>query len=220
MFVYKILMTFIKTIYFNFRCFDLKNAIIMPVIVSYKVKLIGIKRGCILIKTSDKKRFMIKIGFNGSFFVSNATSSLCIRENGKMVFNGNAVFGEGINIFLNGGVLDIGNNFYANRNLLIQCEKKIKIGNDCLIGWNVSIRDTNGNHTVIKNGIENNNKGEIVLKNHVWIASDVLILSNTMVGNDNIIATRSMVKGLKSDCNKLIAGSPASIKEGTYAWEN
>lgn len=123
MFVYKILMTFIKTIYFNFRCFDLKTAIIMPVIVNYKVKLIGIKRGCILIKTSDKKRFMIKIGFNGSFFVSNATSSLCIRENGKMVFNGNAVFGEGINIFLNDGVLDIGNNFYANRNLLIQCEK-------------------------------------------------------------------------------------------------
>lgn len=98
--------------------------------------------------------------------------------------------------------------------------KKIKIGNDCLIGWNVSIRDTNGNHTVIKNGIENNNKGEIVLKNHVWIASEVLILSNTMVGNNNIIATRSMIKGLKSDCNKLIAGSPASIKEGTYAWKN
>ena len=65
MFVYKILMTFIKTIYFNFRCFDLKTAVIMPVIVNYKVKLIGIKRGCILIKTSDKKRFMIKIGFNG-----------------------------------------------------------------------------------------------------------------------------------------------------------
>lgn len=66
-----------------------------------------------------------------------------------------------------------------------------------------------------KNGIENNNNGEIVLKNHVWIAADVLILSNTMVGNDNIIATRNMVKGLKSDCNKLIVGSPASTKEET-----
>lgn len=93
---------------------------------------------------------MIKIGFNGSFFVSNATSSLCIQENGKIVFNGKAIFGEEINIFLNGGVLDIGNNFYANRNLLIQRERKIKIGDDCLLGLNVSIRDTNGNYTVIK----------------------------------------------------------------------
>lgn len=216
----KILMTLIKTIYFNFRCFDFKTAMIMPVIVSYRVKLIGIKKGCILIKTLHKKRFMIKIGFDGSFFISNTTSSFCIQKNGKIIFNGKSTFGEGVNIFLNGGVLDIGNNFYANRNLQIQCEKKIKIGNDCLFGWNVQIRDTNGNHTVMKNGVENKNNGEIVLENHVWVAADVLILSDTFVGNDNIIATKSMVKSLKSDSNRLIVGSPAKIKEGIYTWKS
>lgn len=55
MLVYKNLITFIKTIYFNFRCFDFKTAIIMSAIVNYKVKLIDIKRDSILIKPSNKK---------------------------------------------------------------------------------------------------------------------------------------------------------------------
>lgn len=38
----------------------------------------------------------------------------------------------------------LGNDFYANRNLTIQCEKQILFGDNDLLGWNVSVRDTDG----------------------------------------------------------------------------
>lgn len=44
----------LKTFYLNFKCFDWKDAIKMPVIVSYNTKLIHCKRGCFKIMGGGK----------------------------------------------------------------------------------------------------------------------------------------------------------------------
>ena len=51
-----------KTLYFNFRCFELKKAIKLPIFISYKVKLKQLGKGIIEVQNDHIKLFMIKLG--------------------------------------------------------------------------------------------------------------------------------------------------------------
>jgi acetyltransferase-like isoleucine patch superfamily enzyme len=77
--------------------------------------------------------------------------------------------GKGVRLKLfNNSVLVIGNHFSSNANLLISCAKKITFGEDCLLGWNITIMDNDGGHIVIDRIHSQNsiNKKEIVIANH------------------------------------------------------
>ena len=162
---------------------------------------------------------MIKLGFSGANFVSENKSYLSTRKGGKIIFNGNATIAEGFNIYIDNGILNVGKNFYANRNIEIQSEKEIKFGNNCLIGWNVSIRDTDG-HKIIKNGEKLSEKGEIIIGNHVWIASHCTILKNSVITDESIIGCNSLVCGIKmEEKNSLLVGCPAKVKRNHVSWE-
>lgn len=216
--VYKLLLICINSVYLNFKCFDFFTAIRFPIIVGHNVKILGLRRNSIILP-NEKKFGEIKLGFNGTNFIPFSKSLIEIKNNGRIIFENNIVIAEGFNVYVNAGTLKIGKNFYSNRNLLIQCENKIIIGDDCLFGWNVQLRDTNGSHSVFKNNIKTDSVGTICLGNHIWITSDCLILDNSFIANDNIIATKSVVKNIKSDKNCLIAGIPAAVKKGEYTWK-
>lgn len=198
------------TIYFNFRYLPLNQAKLLPIKINYKVKT-RLKRGDIIIDAPITK-FMIKIGFQGSGFIPYSTSSLEILNNGKLFFQGTCILGEGCNIFINHGSLTIGNNFYANRNFIFQAEDQSIIGNNVLIGWNVSIRDTDG-HIVNKSGVDDNSTSGIKLKDSCWIAAQVTILKGTIISKGSIVGTGSIVVGLKMKLpHCMIAGIPAKVK--------
>ena len=119
---------------------------------------------------------------------------------------------EGVNIFVDGGVLKIGENFYSNRNLLIQCGENVAIGNNVLVGWNVSIRDTDG-HLLADNDKDRAESEKIVIEDDVWIAADVTILKGTQISKGSITACNSVVHRLKMiKPNCMIAGIPAVVK--------
>lgn len=216
--IVKVILMIYKTVYFNFRNFNFFKAIKLPVFIGYNVKIIGLKKNSVVIKSNNYKYGMIKFGFDGSNFIPYNKSTIEIKK-GKLILGENIVIGEGFNIYVEGGELEIGNNLYSNRNLQIQCEKSIKIESDCLFGWNVQIRDTNGSHHVFKNMVESVNVDNIEIKKHVWVASDCLILAGTRIEKDNIIATKSVVKNLKTSKNQLVAGIPAITKDGEYRWK-
>ena len=87
-----------KTIYLNFRVFDLSVAIKLPVFVSNNVKIKEIYKGCIKINSKNIKPFMIMLGIAGTEIVNSSKGLLYLNKNqkGKIVFNGKARFGEGI----------------------------------------------------------------------------------------------------------------------------
>ena len=93
------------------------------------------------------------------------------------------------------------------------------MGNDSLIGWDVAIRDTDG-HGIYKNGKIKPLLGEIIIKNHVWIASNVTILKNCFISENSVIACNSLVSNYKYQSKgEFIAGIPAIKKKDNINWE-
>ena len=207
-----------KTIYFNFKIFPVSVALKLPVRIKYNVKLGKLKRGSIIIN-SCIGNFMIKLGYGGANFINTNDSSLTISNGGKLVFNGKCTLAEGFNIFINGGTLEIGDRLYSNKNIEIQCEEKIMIGESVLIGWNVSIRDTDGHKTYYL-GKENNEKDVVSIRDNVWIASNCTILKGTHISSHSIIGCNSLVCGIKiNEPECLVAGIPAKIKKRNITWK-
>lgn len=207
------LLSLIYTVQFNFRYLPFYQAIYLPIKINYNVKS-KLKRNNLIIK-APVSRFMIRIGFQGSNFISYGSSSLTILNGGKMVFYGSCIFGEGVNLFIDGGTLIIGKNVYANRDFLFQCENRSIMEDDVLIGWKVSVRDTDG-HNLEKDGhnVEKKSASERVwIKKGAWVASQSTILKGSVISEYSIVGACSLVLGIKmTESHCMIAGTPAKVK--------
>ena len=211
-----------KTLYFNFKCFELHTAIKMPVIVSYRVSLKGIKRDTVVLKTSSVTSGMIRLGISDGSYQKgrNAKSSMAFADNSKMIFHGRATIANNFAINLgSGGVLELGDGFASNYNLTISCGKRIEFGRDCMLGWDCTFIDGDG-HTILSesSNILNEPK-EIRIGDHVWIASEVAFLKGSRIGSNNVVGFRSTVFGEWDDENCVISGTPARIVKRNVAWK-
>ena len=214
-------LSILKSIYLNFKVFNYKTAIKLPILVSYNTKLVGIKRNSITVNNSIGLGG-IRIGFGGVDLVQESKKSLLrIDDGGKIIFNGTAQFSEGASIRIGAkGILSIGNNFAANKKCSLICDGNMKIGNDALLGWKVNIRDSDGHIiyddiTKIKNPIQKN----VTIGNHVWIAAYVDILKGTEIKDDSVIAYRSCVLSKFDKSNCIIGGYPAKVLRENINWE-
>lgn len=96
----------------------------------------------------------------------------------------------------------IGDNFFANFNLLVMDDGIVRIGNNVMIGPNVSILSTN--HPLIADErirmeypdghiSMSEFAGEINIGDDVWISSNVIILDNVTIGKGAVIGAGSVV---------------------------
>lgn len=109
----------------------------------------------------------------------------------------------GYNIYL-------GNHFYSNYNLTILDCNKVIIGDNCLIGPNVSIITVNHPH----NRTDRINHLEyaipIIIGNDVWIGCGTIINPGVTIGDNVIIGSGSIVtRDIPS--NSLAVGNPAKV---------
>ena len=107
-------------------------------------------------------------------------------------------------------LIKIGNNISTNNNLIICAANYIEIGDDTLIGEGVSIMDHEAH------GIAPNQRGEIgeigkvIIGRNVWIGNGVMILKNSEIGDNSIVAAGAVVCG-KYPANVIIGGVPAKL---------
>lgn len=200
-----------KTIYVNIRCFPLRTAVKLPLLISYRTVLVELHRDMIEFSNSPS-RFMVKIGFGGSTGIMDRKSLLCL-ESGRIVFEGKASFGAGI-VLRNGGQLTFGDGFWANKNCTIWCSQEISFGKNVLFGWNIVLRDSDG-HLLLENDQPRPVEGPIQIGNHCWICSESHILKNSGIGNDCVLGYGSLLTKQYEGNNILYAGRPAKpIKRG------
>ena len=113
----------------------------------------------------------------------------------KYYFRGPIQFNYGTHTF-------IGNNFFANFNLMVMDDARIYIGDNVMFGPNVSLMATN--HPLIaKERIAmkyddghvsvSEYADEIHIGNNVWIASNVVILGGVTIGDGAVIGAGSVV---------------------------
>ena len=102
-----------------------------------------------------------------------------------------------------------------NRGAMIECSCSISIGDDCIIGRDVLIRDSDGH--VIDNNPDRVSI-PIVIEDHVWIGSRAVILKGVRIGKGAIVAAGAVVtRDVPAGC--LVAGVPAKVIRENITWK-
>lgn len=106
--------------------------------------------------------------------------------------------------------IEIGENFYANYNLVILDCAKVTIGDNVLIGPNVGIY-TAGHplHFELRNE-EWEFAGPITIEDNVWIGGNVVLNPGVTVGRNSVVGSGSVVtKDIPA--NVVAAGNPCRV---------
>lgn len=108
----------------------------------------------------------------------------------------------------------IGNDVFFNNCCSLNAKNSITIGNDCLFGENVKIYDHN--HIYINKEIPIREQGfksrEVVIGNNCWIASNVIILPGTIIGDHCVIGANCIVHGVIKDDTLMMNNGNMVIK--------
>ena len=138
---------------------------------------------------------------------------LSYETNLKIALEGRARLNVGYDVYLSSGValraendavISIGDRFFVNKNSSILARYGITIGDDCMIGEQVTIIDHN--HVFENTSIPFNQQGytgkTIVIGNNVWIGSGVFIGPGVHIGSNVVIGagtvvTKSIPSGVK-----------------------
>lgn len=109
-------------------------------------------------------------------------------------------------------LIEIGDNCRIN-GAYIHAQKRIQIGNNCVIASNVNIIDSNGHETNSDNRTKGSDQAEdIIIGNNVWVGINAVILKGTTIGNNCIVAAGSVVKGNYPD-NCIIGYGIAKVQK-------
>lgn len=210
-----ILLSLPKTFFWNIKIFGLKG-LKLPILIKYDTKM-DIKGNVTI--SQQQKTFESRIGFGGSDGIhSLGNCFLHVSDRSQLIMGKAFKISQGGRIFINNnGIVEIGDNFFSNKNVFISCDKSIKIGSDVILGWNVAIRDSDG-HEIIENGIIHNNTGKVNIGNHVWLASEVHVLKNTSIGEGCVVGYRSTINKHFDDVYSLIVGTPARVVRKNIQW--
>ena len=95
----------------------------------------------------------------------------------------------------------------------------ITIGCDCLFAE--GLLWTGDWHTIYdcNNGKILNHNSDIHIGNHVWIASNCMLLKGTKIADNSIVGARSVVNKRFDKSNVIIAGIPATIVKENVNWD-
>lgn len=144
------------------------------------------------------------IFFKLLYFKNIKSTIFSLQSNSKIeVFNKKAKIHIGKFVFIRknaslridyNGVLNLGNNVFINDNCTINCVNQITIGKNTKIAPNVCINDHDHNYK--KNTADHLIRGEVTIGENVWIGSNVVILRDTHIGDNVVVAAGSVVKGI------------------------
>lgn len=216
-----------KTLWLNFRLFPLKTAMRMPLAVSARVKIRGCKRGTVELR-GPVHTFMISLGFGGSPDLTDYNPKSSVLEldgDSRLVFCGKAHFAPHFSVLVkNGSTLTIGKGFSCNNGCKLSCVCGITFGENCLLGGDVVVRDSDGHWIYSRSGEDDTwtqhpNQSPVVIGDHVWICNKSDVLKGVTIGNDCVVSYGSLVVKSFAGSNLLLGGSPAKILKENIRWE-
>ena len=114
--------------------------------------------------------------------------------------------------------IELGKNFYCNKNCYLRSSEKIVFGDECSLGWNVQLND-NGGHVVKYNGKTSKQKGSITIGNHVWLTSNTIVTKDVNIADGCIVAQGGIVTKSITEPNSLVAGIPAKVIKNNVEWK-
>lgn len=212
---YKHPFTLLYSIYFNLRYFKIQVAMKIPILISPCIKVQYVKRGCIQLR--QVYPFMVRIGLWGTDGIAASRGYLNIAG-GKVTFKGTAMLGKGFSLKQDTGEIAFGNNFFCNSNCTIYNNQNIHFGDNILIGWNCSLRTSDGHTITYSDGTQNHDK-PITIGNHVWIGACTQVCKGVAIADCSVVAQHSLVTKSLLYEGTLYGGAPAKIIKRDIEWQ-
>ncbi len=97
-----------------------------------------------------------------------------------------------------------------------------KMGNDCMVSWEVRIRTSDGHAIIdIESGRAINTPQDVVIGDRVWLCEDVKILKGVVIPSDTIVASGSIIAKPfgPEDSNSVIGGCPGRVLRRGVRWD-
>ena len=144
-------------------------------------------------------------------------SNIFIKGNNNIIYIGDDCVVNNTSIILDneGSEIRIGNKTSIAKVQIVSLEPyKIEIGEDCMLSYDIEIRNTDSHKIYDKNTNERINEGSSInIGNHVWLGMRAIILKGVTIGDNSIVAAGSIVtKDVKA--NTIVSGNPArQVKE-------
>ena len=151
--------------------------------------------------------FGMKLTSHGITVVSGGLPLPKVINRGGTITTENCQFYSGVRLEIgNNAEIRIGNGTYLNRNTVIVANRKVEIGNDCRISWDVIIMDSD-QHEIP--GKETGDK-PVFIESNVWIGCRSIILKGVRIGTGAIVAAGSVVtKDVQP--YTVVGGVPAKV---------
>lgn len=205
-----------KSIYLCLKSMPLKEAIHVPIFVSANTKLVSLK-GRIKMDSLSLRPGMVRIGLGGSGTVRHVP--VAVENNGLMVFGDHVNLGGGTQICTvdKQSRLVIGRNTSVTGNSHIVSKELVKIGNNCLISWEVQIMDTDF-HRLLDQDTVINTVQPVQIESNTWICSRATLLKGTQIAQGSVIASNALIIGKLTEKNCVWTGMPLKIIRDNVHW--
>lgn len=105
--------------------------------------------------------------------------------------------------------------------LINEDDNKVEIGEDCMISDDVKILASDS-HSIISidtGGCINAHKRGVKIGNHVWLGMNALVLKDTKIGDNSIVAAGTVVTHKNGENNIILAGNPSKKIKEKVTWE-
>ena len=198
------------TIYINFCCLPLRQAIKLPIFVYGRPKLF-VANGVIEMPDICRKG-MVKFNISRRGVTEN-TSHSELRINGKIIFHGNAIIAQGSTLDVN-GIFEAGDCLNIQSDCFLGCYNHVVVGKSLSMAHRSQLLDSNEHWMAnMTSRIVRRFSSPIVLGNYCWLCSSSLTLGGARLPHHSILSAFSMLNKdySREDEGCLFAGIPAKV---------
>ncbi len=200
---------YIKYNYFSKNIIRSRNSYIIP----YKGTVLDIDNTAV-IRINAGNLYLGSNRPNGS----KAETIIRLFSDGMWIINNgaNISYGNYIEVCAN-ALLETGY-FSCNSNSVIVCAKRITLGEDVMIARNVIIYDSDHHQIYSRDMKMKNSPKDVRAGNHVWIATNAVILKGSIIGDNSIIGAATVVQGIIPDDSIVIGSQSENTIKRCNGW--
>lgn len=145
-------------------------------------------------------------------------------DNNTIIIKNNVSFCEKGNLWIEdgNGAINIGNRcWFGDTHLAVTEGNKIIVGDGCMFSGDIDVR-TGDSHSIydFSTGKRINPAKDIIIGDNVWVGAHSSILKGSIISDDSIIATRSLVNKRFYKKNIIIGGIPAKPLMFNIYWKS
>lgn len=155
-------------------------------------------------------------------FLKNIRIEITGINNKLIVRKGTKFYDKGeICIAGNNNIVDIGEHTFCMGNIhffIKEDNNKITIGDHCLFAKHIVIRNSDAHSILSLEGKRINPSKNVILGKHVWVGYGATILKGTVIGDNCIVGTQSVISGKHPQPGCIYAGNPAKLVKEDINW--